>query len=160
VYLEAKDLIWLPSTGNNEEAFWWGDGRSRPPEHREMMGTYAFVSILRMWSIELNCVRLDGDDIANECNHPLQSLRTKAFTTEHWSKITKVHIFSEMQACMQSTFKWFFEIIPSLQPKVIQLTIRYTDWWFWDRNDPLKVEAILPERYLNISSHQLRDVHS
>lgn len=30
-YIEAKDLVWLPSTGNDEEVFWWGMTARRPP---------------------------------------------------------------------------------------------------------------------------------
>ncbi|RXW21142.1 hypothetical protein EST38_g4713 [Candolleomyces aberdarensis] len=28
-------------------------------------------------------------------------------------------------------------MVPSLQPKIVQLTIRYTDWWNWEENRAL-----------------------
>ncbi|KAJ2923843.1 hypothetical protein H1R20_g13251, partial [Candolleomyces eurysporus] len=117
-YIEAKDLIWDPTSGNTQEAFWWGDYLRRPRNYRQ---------------------RLSGALRREERNHPLQSLRTKAFRDEHWSKITKVEIFSQMYACQSETFKSFFDRVPSLQPKVVQLTIRYTDWWWWEENQALKL---------------------
>ncbi|KAH6874624.1 hypothetical protein BKA70DRAFT_1480013 [Coprinopsis sp. MPI-PUGE-AT-0042] len=34
VYEEASKLIWKESSGNNEEAFWWGSTARRPPEYK------------------------------------------------------------------------------------------------------------------------------
>jgi hypothetical protein len=74
-----------------------------------------------------------------ERNHPLQSRRAQAFNDEPWSKITKVEIFSQMYACKSESFKSFFNMVPSLQPKIVKLTIRYTDWWWWEANLPLEL---------------------
>ncbi|KAJ2914231.1 hypothetical protein MD484_g6193, partial [Candolleomyces efflorescens] len=42
-----------------------------------------------------------------------------------------------MYACKGETFKAFFDTVPFLQPKVVKVTIRYTDWWWWEDNRPL-----------------------
>jgi hypothetical protein len=44
-----------------------------------------------------------------------------------------------MYACKSGTFKSFFNMVPSLQPKIVKLTIRYTDWWSWEQNLPLEL---------------------
>ncbi|KAH6874639.1 hypothetical protein BKA70DRAFT_1577173 [Coprinopsis sp. MPI-PUGE-AT-0042] len=36
---EARDLVWKPGNGNDEESFWWGPNNMRPPEYGDYEGS-------------------------------------------------------------------------------------------------------------------------
>ncbi|THV08256.1 hypothetical protein K435DRAFT_787773 [Dendrothele bispora CBS 962.96] len=56
------------------------------------------------------------------------------FTQEQLNAVNKVHIFAQL---------WWLEgSFPSLcekgtQTRTLHITIRHTDWWWWERNQPL-----------------------
>lgn len=52
VYIEAKGLIWDPTSGRTEEAFWWGDHRRRPLDHRQRRRKSSTLSFTVMMSDE------------------------------------------------------------------------------------------------------------
>ncbi|KAG2024162.1 hypothetical protein CC2G_001742 [Coprinopsis cinerea AmutBmut pab1-1] len=137
VYLEAKDLVWKESSGNTELAFWWGTKDRSPPQCFEPK---------RNWKCRKKAS--DADIRAENQNHPYQSLRTKALKPHQWSKITTIHIFSHISACDAVTFARFFRQCPSLQPHTVKLTIRYTDWWWWEIDSDLDVTQLHPNPVL------------
>ncbi|KAG2024161.1 hypothetical protein CC2G_001741 [Coprinopsis cinerea AmutBmut pab1-1] len=77
-------------------------------------------------------------------DHPRQSRRTSLFTPSQWSKITKIQIFPQMYACKSYEFAAFFTSVPELQPKTVVITIRYTDWWWWERDNALDLTIAPP----------------
>ncbi|KAH6874649.1 hypothetical protein BKA70DRAFT_1128914 [Coprinopsis sp. MPI-PUGE-AT-0042] len=123
IYEEARDLIWKECSGNDEEAFWWGSNDRRPREYR-------------------------GTSYANNHNSnylPLQSDRQIKFTSNHWSRIRSIHIFPQMYALLRDAFIRTFIQAKGLRPRIVKITIRYTDWWYWEDNDPLHLSSLVPE---------------
>lgn len=59
---------------------------------------------------------------------------------EECSIIDHLRVFAQMWAIEQGDFEFLLRT-PRLQPRVITLTIRHTDWWFWESDEPLRFEA-------------------
>jgi hypothetical protein len=55
-------------------------------------------------------------------------------------EIECLHVFAQMYQIEQG---WLAKLllIPGLHPRQLALTIRHTDWWFWEDDDPLRFEA-------------------
>ncbi|TFK22267.1 hypothetical protein FA15DRAFT_671736 [Coprinopsis marcescibilis] len=273
MYIESRDLIFQPGTGNEEEAFWWGDHGRRPPDHRPSgFGNWIYnpdvlpdgevlvdedeeeewddgsfeddmeeadihagqgvqevglegeaqeleAATSTIWypvdistqgpAVASSHLDLSADpsfwgpsapagaafestdsdsnggstDDESEDPHgnaaipseqgvtfpaidavvlighytqqffhdgPFQSKRTARFTQKQWSMIKKVHIFPQMFAVCKENFIQFFHRAPSLRPSTVHVTIRYTDWWWWE-NDArldLTIRPSLLEYYL------------
>ncbi|KAH6874645.1 hypothetical protein BKA70DRAFT_256824 [Coprinopsis sp. MPI-PUGE-AT-0042] len=79
-------------------------------------------------------------------NSPLQSNRQVKFTSRHWSKIRSIHIFPQMYALSSRAFVRTFIQAKGLRPHIVKLTVRYTDWWYWEENVPLHLSSLVPER--------------
>ncbi|EAU93683.1 hypothetical protein CC1G_12281 [Coprinopsis cinerea okayama7 len=125
-YIEGKDLVWKERTGNTELAFWWGEAERRPPHAFEPRDTHH-----------------PRHGVHNE-NHPFQSHFTQSLTTDQWSKITTIQIFPQLYTCRLSTYQEFFRLQPALQPHTVKITIRYTDWWWWERGQTLDISSLRP----------------
>jgi hypothetical protein len=76
---------------------------------------------------------------------PLQSHRQQMFTPVHWSKITAIHIFSQMHAFSRTSFLRTFIQAKGLRPHTVKVTIPFTDVWNWEVNAPLDLVSAAPE---------------
>ncbi|KAH6907931.1 hypothetical protein BKA70DRAFT_1104282 [Coprinopsis sp. MPI-PUGE-AT-0042] len=131
IYTEAKDLVWQQGSGNDEETFWWGFDRRRPPETHHLFP--------RFLQHPFNSKRRPHPD------GPLQSSRQEAFTPSHWSRICRIHIFPQMFTFSSRAFIRTFIQAEGLRPRTVRVTIRYTDWWNWEFNASLDLASIVPE---------------
>lgn len=59
---------------------------------------------------------------------------------EGCSIINHLRVFAQMWAIEGGDFEFLLST-PRLQPRVITLTVRHTDWWFWESDEPLRFEA-------------------
>jgi hypothetical protein len=59
----------------------------------------------------------------------------------YWSSIKIVHIYPQLFDLTGPSFKRFFAVQPLLRPEHLKITIRYTDWWNWESNEPLDLNA-------------------
>ncbi|KAH6874638.1 hypothetical protein BKA70DRAFT_1378810 [Coprinopsis sp. MPI-PUGE-AT-0042] len=132
IYEEVRELIWKDGNGNDEQAFWWGSNDRRPQEYGG-------------WSYEF--LRHSLTDVTRRVsNSPFQSNRQLKFTSAHWSRIRSIHIFPQMWAFLSRAFVRTFIQAKGLRPRTVKVTIRYTDWWYWEANYPLQLSSIVPER--------------
>ncbi|TFK22268.1 hypothetical protein FA15DRAFT_671738 [Coprinopsis marcescibilis] len=83
---------------------------------------------------------------------PFQSHRTVHFSRAQWSRIKKIRIFPQMYTLSKENITQFFHRIPCLRPETVHITIRYTDWWWWENDTaldltirPSLVDYYLPE---------------
>jgi hypothetical protein len=66
-----------------------------------------------------------------------------------WRSVTHIHIFAQMFALRDGFDKLFAS--PTAMPFTplrLTLTLRYTDWWNWERNDP--IHPFIHDRSLDI----------
>ncbi|KAH6907920.1 hypothetical protein BKA70DRAFT_347807 [Coprinopsis sp. MPI-PUGE-AT-0042] len=158
IYDEARDLIWKECSGNDEEAFWWGSNDRRPREYRGTSyannhnSNYLYPQPgernedPRERHIE-DFLRHSLRDVTRlVANSPLQSDRQVKFTSNHWSRIRSIHIFPQMYALLRDAFIRTFIQAKGLRPRIVKITIRYTDWWYWEDNDPLHLSSLVPGR--------------
>ncbi|KAF2467140.1 uncharacterized protein BDR25DRAFT_395309 [Lindgomyces ingoldianus] len=75
-----------------------------------------------------------------ECQNkgPRQSLRAEQLLTSQWQALKTIQIF--IQGITKSNIEGFFQE-PLLRPSTIILTVRYTDWLWWETEDPLELDG-------------------
>lgn len=71
---------------------------------------------------------------AHPTDHPFQHHRHRSYLPHQWARIHTITIFPQLFAFSVPTFNMFFSSQPLLQPKTVQVTVRYTDWWSWEDN--------------------------
>ncbi|ORX98073.1 hypothetical protein BCR34DRAFT_577506 [Clohesyomyces aquaticus] len=67
----------------------------------------------------------------------LEQRRNKSFEARHWERVKYAHIFIQLYAFSDPTFQYIFAretLRPGFKPKEVKITIRYTDWWYWEDN--------------------------
>ncbi|KAF1974412.1 hypothetical protein BU23DRAFT_567607 [Bimuria novae-zelandiae CBS 107.79] len=86
----------------------------------------------------------------NTYAHP----RMNWFKPEHWARISHFHVFGQMYALRQG-FRGLFRHTQerACHPASLTLTLRYTDWWYWESNDP--IYPILPQRFLPMADIEI-----
>ncbi|KAJ5832762.1 hypothetical protein N7474_001073 [Penicillium riverlandense] len=68
----------------------------------------------------------------------------------------RIRIFAQLWCLEESRFQGIFKM-QNFNPKTVTITIRYTDTWFWERNEPLHIagawnrDLILPESVKNFN---------
>ncbi|CAL5870573.1 uncharacterized protein PFLUO_LOCUS4812 [Penicillium psychrofluorescens] len=68
----------------------------------------------------------------------------------------RIRIFAQLWCLEQSRFQGIFDM-DNFNPKTVTLTIRYTDTWFWENNEPLRIAGawnqnlILPDSVTNFN---------
>ncbi|KAH6907912.1 hypothetical protein BKA70DRAFT_1104283, partial [Coprinopsis sp. MPI-PUGE-AT-0042] len=141
VYQEAKELVWKEGCGNDEETFWWGNNLAMPPEYRNLkLGSSPFG---------FDCGHSNEGDVANESDpvdNPLHPGRQRSYTAAQWSKIRRIHIFSDVDAFVFNSrvFIRTFMHAEGLRPMEVKITCRYSEWWRWDVNQPPDVPPVVP----------------
>jgi hypothetical protein len=65
--------------------------------------------------------------------------------SSYWSRIHTLHIFSNIRMFSGIAFFNAFGRRFGLQPHTVKVTIRYTDWWNWERNALLSITSIEPD---------------
>uniref|UniRef100_A0A8H7XS77 2EXR domain-containing protein n=1 Tax=Psilocybe cubensis TaxID=181762 RepID=A0A8H7XS77_PSICU len=62
------------------------------------------------------------------------------FTVEQRAAISHIHLFTQMYWVERAqSFRDFCEL-EDVHPKQLTITIRHTDWWFWELNTPLAMK--------------------
>ncbi|KAH6874647.1 hypothetical protein BKA70DRAFT_1208677 [Coprinopsis sp. MPI-PUGE-AT-0042] len=140
IYEEARELVWKEGSGNDEEAFWWGSNDRRPRDHGGLSNDDPRERHIKEF------LRDSFDVILLISDSPQQSRRQIKFTSTHWSRIRSIHLFPQMYAFSSRAFVRTFIQAQGLRPRTVKVTIRYTDWWYWEDNVPLRLSSLEPER--------------
>jgi hypothetical protein len=96
VYNESGDLIWREGSGNEEEAFWWGDMDRRPPEYRMSLCGPNYASI---WDES-------DDELAGEANFEVDPddyddiAEISAFEVEDSAEIFDAEVLPQPAGCL------------------------------------------------------------
>jgi hypothetical protein len=75
----------------------------------------------------------------------------RSMPSSAWHSVTHIHIFAQMFALREGFNKLFSFVSPTaiaLAPSSLTLTLRYTDWWNWERN--AAIHPFESERFFDI----------
>lgn len=69
-------------------------------------------------------------------NNP--SLYFQRFTEEQMDHIDRIHFFTQ-QYYLEDTFPAACRL-PNIRPRSLKITLRHGDWWYWEKNNPLRLK--------------------
>ncbi|KAF2463942.1 uncharacterized protein BDR25DRAFT_244050 [Lindgomyces ingoldianus] len=61
----------------------------------------------------------------------------RRFRAQYWSALKHVHILAQLYALNAQNIHHVFlqnHLRPAISPSTVTITIRYTDWWYWEQN--------------------------
>lgn len=158
VYEETKTVPFR----DLEVCFWLGNRERTPPG----IINFLFVHILCHFWERRTPIKIYGGyvvcgfrfehcnaDKYPECmtarNQVQQLPRNNTFSAAQWGRIKYVRVIPQMYAFNSIHLPGIFQTYPSnrytygsriqLTPTMVTVTFRYTDWWFWEDNAPLKL---------------------
>ncbi len=111
VYAEAWFLPFLL----REQTHWLTSCDRAPPEYRAMTGRPAVLAAT-------------VDRVARHLG--VEAVETDA-----------LRVFAQMWALEENYLGRLLRAAPRLHPRRLTLTIRHTDWWWWESDEPLRFEA-------------------
>ncbi|KAF2727400.1 hypothetical protein EJ04DRAFT_517272 [Polyplosphaeria fusca] len=68
--------------------------------------------------------------------------RKQELSSKQWAAIQHINITAQLIALRESCIRQLFADRSGLAPKVVTITIRYTDWWYWENNHPLNLSGV------------------
>ncbi|KAI9858417.1 MAG: hypothetical protein M1813_007521 [Trichoglossum hirsutum] len=74
---------------------------------------------------------------------------------EQRDAVSHVHFFYQQYELEepQRSLSWAdVTQVPEMRPRKVTLTIRHTDWWYWENDEPLGIDPRLPQR---VETHQM-----
>jgi len=96
--------------------------------------------------LETRFLPVMADEHVFWCERPPPNLRLASnpqqyfarFSKEHRDHVEKVHFFTQ---------QWYLEgrfpqqcLLESMRPRVLHITLRHGDWWYWEDNNPLDLK--------------------
>ncbi|KAF2254503.1 hypothetical protein BU26DRAFT_514403 [Trematosphaeria pertusa] len=89
-----------------------------------------------------------------EVGPPSQEISVHPFFKEMWpeqcKRIDRIHVFAQMYALHLGLNNLFQNKRQFIAPSTITITIRYTDWWWWEYAYP--IYPIRSDRFIHISA--------
>lgn len=77
----------------------------------------------------------DGRTCTPACERFFRDLTPQAVQS-----LQKVRLFTQMFWLEEGNQLFYILSIPQFRPTQLTITIRYSDWWFWESNSPLSME--------------------
>lgn len=89
------------------------------------------------------------------CDNPSQYFQH--FTEEQKAAVNQVHLFTQLFWLEGSPFRNFCNI-QDIRPQYLKITIRHTDWWFWESNTPLRMASQWMDNLKNLDKLHIFDL--
>ncbi|KAI4915041.1 hypothetical protein J4E90_005078 [Alternaria incomplexa] len=126
-----------------EDSYWYRPGFSGP-----LKGSSALLRTCKLAYAEGQKVFLrelewafwfnrgpDGRTCTPACERFFRDLTPQAVQS-----LQKVRLFTQMFWLEEGNQLFYILSIPQFRPTQLTITIRYSDWWFWESNSPLSME--------------------
>ncbi|RMZ21716.1 hypothetical protein D0859_14275 [Hortaea werneckii] len=152
---ELRDLIWAYSTAPyedpdgkfNETAYYYRPGHTA----RLKSDTALLLTCRRIW-LEANAMPMLQAEHSFYFHRAAPDARNSAWMSRLTDKNRRdfghLHMFAQMFAIERLTDavgqvrRFFLSEAPKpndFQPRMMHVTIRHTDWWFWEHEEPLRL---------------------
>ncbi|KXS97991.1 hypothetical protein AC578_8745 [Pseudocercospora eumusae] len=148
-----------------ETAFWYRPGHRAP--HKTC--TNLLLTCRRIW-LETNALPMKQAVFTSWMRptrgppekHPdtggygRDPIRNNVLTKLNRENLTTLHYFLQMFVAESMFFPNSEEatLFRRFAPKILQITIRHTDWWYWERDEPLRLKDAWVQRVLDASFMQ------
>ncbi|RMY64869.1 hypothetical protein D0863_09504 [Hortaea werneckii] len=162
---ELRDLIWAYSTAPyedpdgkfNERAYYYRPGHTA----RLKSDTALLLTCRRIW-LEANAMPMLQAEHSFYFHRAAPDARNSAWMSRLTDKNRRdfghLHMFAQMFAIERLTDavgqirRFFLSGAPKpndFQPRMMHVTIRHTDWWFWENEEPLRLSLKWVQALLN-----------
>ena len=162
---ELRDLIWAYATAPyenadgkfNETAYYYRPGHTA----RLKSDTALLLTCRRLW-LEANAMPMLQAEHSFYFHRAAPDARNPAWMSRLTDKNRRdfghLHMFAQMFAIERMTDargevrRFFLSGAPKpndFQPRMMHVTIRHTDWWFWENEEPLRLSLKWVQALLN-----------
>ncbi|EPE34355.1 hypothetical protein GLAREA_10049 [Glarea lozoyensis ATCC 20868] len=150
-----------------EDSYWYRPGFSAPHKSSSSLLRTCRLAYTEGQQVFLPDRGPEGRSTSSACQAFFEKLTPQAAHA-----LQKVRFFTQMYWLESGNGLFYLFSIPKFRPTELTITIRYSDWWYWESNTPLRMDEawlrffkgspglrVLKVEYETLSSKQAEMMH-